>query len=172
VFLHSLQLVLVFAVIGWLVHCRIRLGRRNQQSWNSIVARLQPAWGGRESSCHYLWQEGLSVCPDELWCNIHGARGLWAIFKNAGVMLEIVEFVERNSDGIDVMLLEQLRRDAFQVRKSSIIAIVQSAMTVCSDTVRINAFRTVSMYTGMTARMIRLIEQNAAVALPEFVASM
>ena len=86
--------------------------------------------------------------------------------------MEIVEFVERNSDGIDVMLLEQLRRDAFQVRKSSIIAIVQSAMTVCSDTVRINAFRTVSMYTGMTARMIRLIEQNAAVALPEFVASM
>ena len=171
-FLTTVQIVVVLTVFGGLALCRIRLGRRNRQSWNSIVARLRPAWGGFESSSHYLWQEGLTVCPDELWSNIHGIRGLWTIFKNAGILLEMIEFAERNCDTIDPAPLQRLRSDALQVRMSSLITLVQSATAASRDTVHINAFRAASMYTGMTARMAQLIEQNAVAVMPEFVAAM
>lgn len=171
-FLHSVQIVVVLAVFAYLAHCRIKLGRRNRQSWESIIARLRPAWGGHESSSHYLWQEGLTVDPDELWLNIHGVRGLWTIFKNAGIMLEMIEFADRNCDSIDPILLRRLRSDALQVRKSALMTLIQSAATVSKDTVRVNAFRAASMYTGMTARMLQLIEQSAAAAMPELIAAM
>lgn len=164
--------ITVLSVFGYLAYCRIKLSCRNRQSWASIVTRLRSAWGGHESSCHYLWQEGLTVCPDDVWTNIQGASGLWAIFKNAGIMLEMVEFAERNCDAIDPVLLERLRGDALQVRMSALLTLVQSVAVASKGTVRVNAFRAVSMYTGMTARMVQLLDQNAAVAMPEFVAAM
>lgn len=68
----------------------------------------------------------------------------------------MVEFAERNCDEIDPVLLESLRSDARQVRMSALKTLVQSAVEVSEGTVRVNAFRTVSMYTGMTASMVQL----------------
>ena len=41
-----------------------------------------------------------------------------------------------------------------------------------SEGVRVNAFRATSMYTGMAARMTQLLQENAAIVLPDFVAAM
>lgn len=172
VFLYFVQIVAVLAVCGWLAHCRISLGRGNGQSWASIIARLRPAWGGHESSNHYLWKEGLTVCPDDLWSNIGGARGLWTIFKNAGILLEMVGFAERNCNAIDPIVLQRLRSDAFQIRLAALTTLIQSAVAVSGETIHINAFRVVSIYTGMAVRMVQFIEQNEKTAMPQFIAAM
>lgn len=167
-----IQIGAVLVVVAYLTHFRMRLVQRNRQSWESLVARLRPSWGGEQSSRHYLWLEGITVEPDELWANIGGAHGIWALFKNAGVMMEMADFAERNCKAIDQELLQRLRSDAMQVRKCALAVLVQWATKTGSDTVRIKAFQAASMYTGMTARMVQMIERSAGEVLPEFVAAM
>ncbi|MFZ0744116.1 MAG: hypothetical protein WAM85_06905 [Terracidiphilus sp.] len=167
-----LQVAAVALIAVFLGYLRASARRRNGQSWESIIARLRPDWSARQLSEHFLWKEGLSSTPDETWQRIEGTRGLWAMYQNAGVMQEMAEFASRNSDAIDPMLLQTLRSDAMQIRVCVLKTLVQCAFSQASENVRFNAFRAASMYTGMTARMTQLIQENAAMALPDFVAAM
>jgi hypothetical protein len=123
-------------------------------------------------SNHYLWKEGLSTTPEETWERIQGARGLWAMYQNAGVMLEMADFAARNSSSVDLELLATLRSDAMQIRVCVLMSLAQYACSRASEGVRVNAFRAASMYTGMAARMTQLLQENAAVVVPDFVAAM
>ena len=55
----------------------------NAQNWNSLVARLQPDWSGRELSVHFLSKEGLNSTPEETWERMHGTRGIRAMYLSA-----------------------------------------------------------------------------------------
>ncbi len=167
-----LQIVAVTLVVGYLGYLRISVGRRNAQSWESLIARLQTGWSGRQLSEHFLWKEGLSSTPDETWVQIQGTRGLWAMYKNAGVMLQMADFAARHADSVDPELLQALRSDAVQIRLCTLRTIVQCTFSQAGESVRYNAFRAASMYTGMTARMTQLLEGSASAALPAFVAAM
>jgi hypothetical protein len=59
-----------------------------------------------------------------------------------------------------------------QIRVCVLSALVQYAFSQASEGVRINAFRAASMYAGMAARMTQLLQANAAMVLPDFVAAM
>jgi len=165
--------ILVVAPIAiYFGYLRVKMARRNSQTWESLLARLQPNWSGKGLSEHYLWKEGLTTGPEETWEHIQGARGLWAMFRNAGILQQMAEYAERNCDTIDHILIETLRSDAAQIRACASSALIQFAFNRASESVRMSAFRAASMYTGMTARMTQLIQENAAMALPEFVAAM
>ncbi|MGO9434470.1 MAG: hypothetical protein ACLPH3_09345 [Terracidiphilus sp.] len=167
-----LQIVAVALVVGYLAYLRISVGRRNKQSWESLIARLQTGWSGRQLSEHFLWKEGVSFTPDETWVHIQGTRGLWAMHKNAGVMLQMADFAARHGESVDPQLLQTLRSDAMQIRICTLKTIIQCTFSQASDSVRYNAFRAASMYTGMSARMAQLLEGSASSALPAFVAAM
>jgi hypothetical protein len=152
----------------WMISRR----RRNAQSWQSLITHLRPDWSGRDLSEHFLWKEGLNATPEETWKHIQGARGLCAMYHNARVMLEMADFAARHCESVDPMLLETLRSDAMQIRVSVLMALFQYAFSQASEGVRVNAFRAASMYTGMAARMTQLIQDNAAMSLPDFVAAM
>ena len=170
--LGSVQIVTV-AVLGiYLVRWSARQRRRNTQSWDSLVARLRTGWSARGLSDHFLSKEGLSTTPDETWERIHGIRGIRAIYQNAGVMLEMADYASRNSDSVDPELLSALRSDATQIRLGVLTVLTQHTLSNASESVRMNAFRVASMYTGMAARMTLLLQQNAAALLPDFVAAM
>jgi len=162
----------VAAAAVFLCRWRTALRRRNEESWESLLARLRSDWSGRELSDHFLWKEGLNATPDETWTRIQGAHGLWAIYQNSRVMLEMAEYAARNSESIDHLLLETLRSDAVQIRVCVLMALSQHAFCKTCEGVRVNAFRAASMYTGMAARMTQLLQENAAVILPDFVAAM
>jgi hypothetical protein len=167
-----LQIVAVSLVVGYLVYLRISVGRRKNLSWEALVARLQSGWSGRQLSEHFLWKEGLSSTPDETWEQIQGTRGLWAMHKNAGIMLQMADYAARNAENVDPELLRTLRSDAMQIRLCTLMTIAQCTMSQATDGVRFNAFRSASMYTGMAARMTQLLEGSASSALPAFVAAM
>ncbi|MGB7546772.1 MAG: hypothetical protein WBM14_03405 [Terracidiphilus sp.] len=150
---------------------RAGVRRRNSRSWESILVRLRPDWSARELSNHFLWKEGLNTTPAETWERIQGAYGLWAMYQNARVMLEMADYAARNSNTIDRELLATLRSDAMQIRVCVLAALAQYAFSHASEGVRVNAFRAASMYTGMAARMTQLLQENAAVVLPDFVAA-
>jgi hypothetical protein len=162
----------VAAAAVFLCRWRTALRRRNEESWESLLARLRSDWSGRELSDHFLWKEGLNATPDETWTRIQGAHGLWAIYQNSRVMLEMADYAARNSDTIDHLLLETLRSDAMQVRVCVLMALSQHAFCSTCEGVRVNAFRAASLYMGMAARMTQLLQENAAYILPNFVAAM
>ncbi|HLY42711.1 MAG TPA: hypothetical protein VKR52_15960 [Terracidiphilus sp.] len=103
---------------------------------------------------------------------MEGPRGLWVMYQNAKVMLEMADFASRSCGTVDKELLATLRSDAMQIRVCVLMALGQYAFTQASEGVRVNAFRAASMYTGMAARMTQLLQDNAAVILPDFVAAM
>ncbi|MGA7244080.1 MAG: hypothetical protein WBX19_12900 [Terracidiphilus sp.] len=167
-----LQIAAIAIVAIYLVRWRVGLRRRKAQSWESLIARLRHDWSARELSDTFLWKEGLSVTPDDTWTRMQGPQGLWAMFQNAKVMLEVADYATRNSDQVDRVLLETLRSDAMQVRVCALMALAQYAFSQTTEGVRVNAFRAASMYTGMAARMTQLLQEHAAVRIPDFVAAM
>jgi hypothetical protein len=146
--------------------------RRNGQSWDSLLARLRPDWSASELSDHFLWKEGINATPEDAWQRMQGPRGLWVMYQNAQVMLEMADFAAKNSDSVDRVLLETLRSDAMHIRVCVLMALAQYGFTQASEGVRVNAFRAASMYTGMAARMTQLLQQHAAMVVPDFVAAM
>ena len=167
-----LQIVAVALVVGYLGYLRVSMGRRNKQSWESLIARLQTGWSGRQLSEHFLWKEGVNSTPDETWVHIQGTRGLWAMYKNAAVMLQMADYAARHADSVDPELLLTLRSDAMQIRLCTLRTIAQCTFSQANENIRYNAFRAASMYTGMSARMTQLLEGSANSALPAFVAAM
>ena len=167
-----LQIAVIAGVALYLVRWRSGVRRRNKQSWDSLLARLRPDWSARELSDHFLWKEGLSATPEDAWQRMEGPKGLWVMYQNARVMMEMADFAAKNSNNVDRLLLETLRSDAMQIRGCVLMALAQYAFTQASEGVRINAYRAAEMYTGMAARMTQLLQDQAAVIVPDFVAAM
>ena len=167
-----LQISAMATVAIFLVCWRAGLRRCNARSWKSLIAQLRPDWSVRELSDQFLWKEGLNATPEVTLTRMQGPHGLWAIYQNAKVMLEMADDATHNSDSVDRVLVETLRSDALQIRVCVITAFVHYAFGCASESVRVNAFRAASMYTGMAARMTQLLQENAAIMVPDFVAAM
>ncbi len=167
-----LQIAAVALVALYFGRWRASVRRRNSQSLESLIARLRPDWSARELSDQFLWKEGLNSTPEDTWTRMDGAHGLWVMYQNARVMLEMADYAARSCTSVDRVLLETLRSDAMQIRVCVLMALTQYAFSQASEGVRVNAFRAASMYTGMAARMTQLLQENAAVLVPDFVAAM
>lgn len=167
-----IQIIAIALVAFYLGRWRVAIHRRNRQSWESLIVRLRPDWSARDLSDHFLWKEGVNTTSADTWTRIKGPHGLWAMYQNARVMLEMADYAARNCESVDRELLETLRSDAVQIRVCVLMALIQYACSHASEGVRVNAFRATSMYTGMAARMTRLLQENAAIILPDFVAAM
>jgi hypothetical protein len=167
-----LQIVGFLALAFYLVRWRGGVRRRNAQSWDSLLASLRPDWSARELSDHFLWKEGLNATPEDAWRRMEGPKGLWVMYQNARVMLAMADYADRNEGGVDRLVLETLRSDAMQIRVCVLMALAQYALSQASEGVRVNAFRAASMYTAMAARMTELLQEHAAIIVPDFVAAM
>lgn len=170
--LAEIQIAAVVAIAIYLVRWRKSVQHRNTLSWESLMTRLRSEWSARELSDQFLWKEGLSATPEDVWQRMDGPRGLWVMYQNARVMLEMADFAAKNCEGVDRLLVETLHSDAMQIRVCVLTALAQYAFTQAGEGVRVNAYRAAAMYTGMAARMTQLLQNHAASMVPEFVAAM
>jgi hypothetical protein len=166
------QIAIVTGVAAYLFLWRSRMRRRNAQSWEALLARLRPDWSARELSDHFLWKEGIDASPEDAWRRMQGPKGLWVMFKNAGVMLEMADFAAKNDNSVDPVAVATLRSDAMQIRLCVLMALGQYGFTQASEGVCVNAYRAASMYAAMAARMTQLLQEHAAIMVPDFVAAM
>jgi hypothetical protein len=167
-----LQIAAVIAVAVYLVRWRKGVKLRNSQTWDTLIARLRSDWSAHELSDHFLWQEGLSATPEEAWQRMEGPKGLWVMYQNARVMLEMADYAAKHCEGVDRLLIETLHSDALQIRVCVLMALAQYAFTQASEGVQVNASRAAQMYTGMAARTTQLLQNYAAGMVPDFVAAM
>jgi hypothetical protein len=170
--LSLLQIAAILGVTIYLIRRRGAIRRRNTQSWDSLLARLRPDWSARELSDHFLWKEGINATAEDAWRRMEGPKGLWTMYQNARVMMEMADYADRHSDNVDRLLLETLRSDAMQIRVCVLMALAQYGFSQASEGVRVNAYRAATLYTGMAARMTQLLQEHAAVIVPDFVAAM
>lgn len=166
------QIAVIVAITLLLVRWRMSVRRRNAQTWDTLIARLRVDWSARELSDHFLWKEGLNATPEDAWKRMEGPKGLWVIYQNARVMLEMADYASKHCEGVDRLLIETVHSDAMQIRVCVLTALAQYAFSQAGEGVRINAYRAASMYTGMAARMTQLLQEHAAVLVPDFVAAM
>jgi hypothetical protein len=171
-----LQIAIVSALLVYFGKWRGNMRRRNVQSWDSLLCQLRSDWSARDLSEQFLWKEGLTATTDDIWQRLDGPRGLWAIYQNSRVLLEMADYANRNmapgAAQIDPMILETLRSDAMQIRLCVLMALAQYALSKATAGVKVNAFRAADLYSGMAARMTSLLQDHAAVILPDFVAAM
>lgn len=167
-----LQLAVIAAIGFYMCLWRRNVRRRNAETWETLIARLRPEWSARDLSDKFLWCEGLDSTPEETWNRMEGPKGLWIMFQNAGVLLAMANYASRHCEGVDRVLVSTLHSDAMQIRVCVLSALAQYALTAATEGVRVNAYRAASMYTGMAARMTELLQNNAAVMVPNFVAAM
>jgi hypothetical protein len=163
--LYLLEFAAVSATAIYLRQWRAGVRRRNEQSWDSLVARLRPDLSARD------WKEASNVTPEEKWNRTGGVQGLWALYVNAGVMMELADYAARNGDMVDRELLGSLRSDAMQIRLSVLMALVKYAFSQVNEGICVNAFRAASMYTEMAARMNQLVQANSNM-VPDFAGAM
>ena len=167
-----LQIAVISCLGVYLFRWRKGVSRRNAQTWDSLLARLRPDWSARELSDQFLWKEGLNATPQDAWQRMEGPKGLWVMYQNARTMMEMADYAAKNSETVDRLLLETLRSDAMQIRLCVLMALGQYALSKATAGVKVNAFRAADMYSSMAARMTILIQDHAAVILPDFVAAM
>ncbi len=167
-----LQIIVIAAVAYYLYRWRSNVRRRNTQTWETLLAELRPEWSARELSERFLWQEGVNTTPEDAWKRMEGPKGLWVMFQNAKIMMEMADFAAKNCDGVDKVLVSTLHSDAMQVRICVLAALAQYACMQGTEGVRVNAYRAATMYTAMAARTTQLLQNYAAGMIPDFVAAM
>lgn len=168
----AFQILSFAAVVLYLFRWQVGLRKRRDQSWESLLLRLRQDVSVRDLNEQFLWKEGLTATPDDAWQRMEGPKGLWLMYQNAQVMQEMADYASRNDPDVDRILIETLHSDAVQIRICVLMALMQYGFTAASEGVRVYAFRTAGLYSGMAARMTQLLQEHFAGVLPDFVEAM
>jgi hypothetical protein len=94
----------------------IEMHRRNHRSWPAIVARMSP-------ECRLAWSATASSQPEAV--NFLSAKSPWAAFRDAGVMMEMADFAERNAMNLDPVRVQAVRIRAIQLRFAALESMVR-----------------------------------------------
>jgi hypothetical protein len=99
----SFQVAIVVALTGYLLWVCQYMHWRNQQGWDALTAQIRP-----------VDQAG----------SAKSLAGLLAWFQNARVLMEMVDFAERNGPLVlapaDAQSIHELRRNAMQTRLDAV----------------------------------------------------
>jgi len=146
--------------------------RLQAQAWERLVAQLQPNWYGGGLSDQSRCNQNENATPEEKWRDIQGAHGLWSMYENAQVMLDMADFAARNSDSVDPELLAALRNDVTQIRVCVLAAIAEQACSQVNEGASASVSRAASIYAGMVARTAEVLQVNVESLAPSFACTM
>lgn len=167
-----LQLAAITFAAVCLYGFRRALHHRNAQSWESLAARFRLDCGVDRLGDRSVWNSEMKVTPAEKWQLVHGAQGLWTMYENAHVMLEMADYAARNSDSVDLEMLAELRSDAMQIRLSVLSALGKYAFGQVNESICANVSHAASIYAEMTVRTAELLRVNCGEMVPNLVGAM
>ena len=167
--LPMLQVILATLLIGYAAFWRRQQTKRRARSWNQIISQLHGNdWGIEEISERFLYKSEVQVTPQDVWQRIHGCKGLWAMYKNAPVLVQLADYAAEHGGNVDRELLEGLRSDAFQIRLSVLLALGQYVYSATSLGASVNAHRAVSTYSEMLVRITAYIQEHSTSLFPAY----
>jgi hypothetical protein len=160
----------VTALIGYAVYWRHSQTKRRAAGWDSIVSRLRSnsEFGFSEVTDRYLYSEEINATPADIWQRIDGANGLWAMFTNAGVLMELADYATEHGQDVPEQLIEELRSDALQLRIAVLISLTKFAFSRSGVPASVHAHRAASAYSSLLAHMTTLFQEHSALFFPRF----
>jgi len=162
------------ALVAYAVYWRRSQSKRRASDWDSIVARLRSngEFNFDEVAERYLYSDGIRATPKDIWSRIDGANGLWAMYINAGVLMQLAEYAAEHGQEVPEELIEELRSDALQIRIAVIMALVRYGFSHSGVAASVNAHRAASAYSGMLAHITTLFQEHSALYFPRFLEAM
>jgi hypothetical protein len=169
------QVLLTALLLAYAGYWRKRQSKRRSESWDEIVLKLRPNdWGYEEVTERYLYSDQVTATPEDVWQRISGARGLWAMYSNAQVMVQLADYAAEHGGGKGVPeeVLATIRTDAFQIRMCVLMALAQHVFSRSSVAAGVSAHRATLAYTGLLARMTAVFQDYSALLFPRFLDAM
>jgi hypothetical protein len=164
-----LQVILTALLIAYAAFWRRQQTKRRDKSWNGIISQLRGNdWGIEEITERFLYKSEVQVTPKDVWERIQGSKGLWAMYKNSPVLVQLADYAAEHGQNVDVEMLEGLRSDAFQIRLCVLLALGQYVLSSSSVGAAVNAHRAVATYSAMLVRLTAFIQEYSTPLFPSY----
>lgn len=167
--LPMLQVILTALLIAYAAFwLRQQLSRRSK-TWSGLISQLHGNdWGIEEISERYLYKSDVQVTPEDVWQRIQGSKGLWAMYKNSPILVQLADYAAEHGDGQNQEMLDGLRRDAFQIRLYVLVALGQYLLSASSIGAAENAHHAVATYSEMLVRLTSFIQEYSTPLFPSY----
>lgn len=164
----------VTVMAAYIIYWRRNQAKRQAAGWDSIVSRLRSnsEFNFSDVTDRYLYSDEINATPADVWQRIDGANGLWAMFTNAGVLMELADYATEHGQDIPEQLIEELRSDALQLRIAVLISLTKYAFSRSGVAASVHAHRAATAYSAMLAHMTTLFQEHSALYFPRFLESM
>ena len=164
-----LQVIFAAMLVSYAAFWRRQQTRRRAKSWNAIISQLRcNDWGIEEISERFLYKSEVQVTPKDVWQRINGCKGLWAMYKNSPILVQLADYAAEHGDGVNVEMLEGLRSDAFQIRLCVMLALAQYVLSASSVGASVNAHRAVATYSTMMVNLTSFIQEYSTSLFPSY----
>ncbi len=168
-----LQVILTALLIAYAAFWLRQQLQRRAKSWSGLIGQLQGNdWGIEEISDRFLYKSEVQVTPDDVWQRIQGSKGLWAMYKNSPVLVQLADYAAEHGEGVDQEMLDGLRRDAFQIRLHVLAALSQYLLSASSEGAAVNAHRAVATYSTMLVSLTTFIQEYSTPLFPSYLDAM
>ena len=164
-----LQVLITALLVAYAGFWRRQQTKRRAKNWNDIISQLRDNdWGIEEITERYLYKSEIRATPKDVWQRIDGCKGLWAMYKNAPVLVQLADYAAEHGEGVDEELLEGLRSDAFQIRLCVMLALAQHMLSASSAGASVNAHRATATYSAMLFRLTAFIQEYSTSLFPSY----
>jgi hypothetical protein len=164
-----LQVILTALLVAYAGFWRRQQVKRRAKSWDGIISQLRcNDWGIEEISERYLYKSEVQVTTKDVWARIHGCKGLWAMYKNSPILVQLADYAAEHGKGVDQEMLEGLRSDAFQIRLCVLLALAQYLLSSSTVGASVNAHRAVATYSAMLVRLTAFIQEYSTPLFPSY----
>ncbi|MBB6146109.1 hypothetical protein HNQ77_004079 [Silvibacterium bohemicum] len=164
----------ITGMVAYAIYWRRQQAQRRTADWDSIVSRLRSnsEFNFSEVTDRYLYSDEINATPADVWKRIDGANGLWAMYTNAGVLMELADYATEHGEDVPEQLIEELRSDALQLRMAVVISLVKYAFSRSGVAASVHAHRAATAYSAMLAHMTTLFQEHSALYFPRFLEAM
>ena len=164
-----LQVIVTALLIGYAAFWRRQQAQRRAKTWEGITSQLRDNdWGIEEITERFLYKSEVQVTTKDVWQRIHGCKGLWAMYKNSAVLVQLADYAAAHGESVDHQMLEELRSDAVQIRLCVILALGQFLFSASSVAASVNAHRAVSNYSSMMVRLTSFVQEYSTGLFPSY----
>jgi hypothetical protein len=118
--LAQLQSVLATLVAVSLVYWMASQHRRNMRTWEALAERFGPLNADDKAATELQTQTA------EI--QVYSTERLRTMHLQAGIMLEMADYAERNGSSVDPLVLAALRRDAIGIRLETTKELIEVAL--------------------------------------------
>lgn len=155
--------VIALALLFGAIHTLVSLRRQRSKEWEEILNGIvQPGVRLSQLSYDSIFSSGMECPIDEVCERIDGPRGVWAIFKNAGIFLEAMTYVETHGESNRRLqqTIGQLREEARRLRFIALLVFLRCLVTSRHKGVSLAVGETARAYTALVSQLSLAINDH------------